>query len=96
MKHYTVKPTKKQLEIMKQYWEKFNLEQSIFWNKTQEIQEAMSKETGIDNLEFFTCDGEWCGIGNVPRTMKLIQSDELEPTKERRLEMLKEGKPYTY
>ena len=36
----------------------------------------MAKKTGIENLEFFFCDNEIVGIGNVERTMRLIHDVE--------------------
>jgi len=36
----------------------------------------MAKKTGIENIEFFFCDNEIVGIGNVERTMRLIHDVE--------------------
>jgi len=41
----------------------------------------MSKETGIVDLEFIQDSmfgGEWVGVGNVDRTMSLLQGETLE------------------
>lgn len=73
MKSYKIKPTKKQLAIMKLYWDMFQTEQAILWGKMAELEKGMSRETGIKDLEFFNSDGEFVGIGNGSRTMKLIQ-----------------------
>jgi hypothetical protein len=37
-----------------------------------DIEKKMAKETGIEDIEFFFCDGDLAGIGNTSRTMKLI------------------------
>lgn len=76
-KNYKIKPTKKQLRIMKAYWEKFQIEQDVFWGRMSELEKEMSRETGIKGLEFFhdqSCTG-WVGIGNADRTIKLLQFD---------------------
>jgi len=38
----------------------------------------MEKATGIKGIEFFWCDGEIAGIGNMSRTLPLIHDTELE------------------
>jgi hypothetical protein len=78
MKRYIVKPNKKQLDIIKLHWAMFNAEETLFWVKMGELEEKMSKETGIPHLEFFNSDGDWCGVGNADRTMKLLQRNILE------------------
>ena len=37
------------------------------------IEMWMERETGIKGIEFFACDGDYVGVGNGDRTMKLIQ-----------------------
>ena len=78
MKGYIVKPNKKQLEIIKLHWDMFKAEETLFWAKMGELEKKMSKETGIKELEFFNSDGDWCGVGNADRTMKLLQHNILE------------------
>lgn len=77
-KTYKINPTKKQLGIMKLYWDMFQAEYNIFWGRIGELEKAMSKETGIKDLEFFQSDGDWCGIGNGERTMRLIHGEDLK------------------
>lgn len=77
-KNYTIKPTKKQLLIIKKYWRAFQAEYDTFLNHVIGFEEAMSGETGIKDLEFFNSEGDYCGVGNIERTMKLIQRDKLE------------------
>jgi len=77
-KTYKINPTKKQLAIMKFYRDMFQVEYNIFWGRIGELEKEMSKKTGIKDLEFFQCDGDWCGIGNGERTMKLIHGENLK------------------
>ena len=69
---YTVKPTKKQLRIIKLYWKKLNEIENEFYSRIQELEEQLSHEVGINGIEFFACDNEYVGIGNADKTMKLI------------------------
>lgn len=78
MKKYPLKPSKKQLGIMSLYFKILEQEEIIFLNKVCYLERKMSKETGIEGLEFFRFDGEFIGVGNVSRTLKLIQADELK------------------
>jgi hypothetical protein len=53
----------------------------FFWENVQSAEKWMRKETGIKDLEFIKdemCGGEWIGIGNVARTCRLYQREELE------------------
>jgi len=77
-KKYPVKPTKKQLGIMKKYWAMLQTELSLFSSKAGQLEKDMSDATKIDDLEFFSVDSEFVGIGNYDRTLKLIQREELE------------------
>jgi predicted RNase H-like nuclease (RuvC/YqgF family) len=78
MKKYTIKPTKEQLRIIKSYWEKLQEILDENYSKISNLEEDLSKATKIKDLEFFQCDNEYVGVGNVYRTMKLIQRKELE------------------
>ena len=80
-KKYKVIPTKEQLDIIKRYWKMFKVEEDIFWGKIGELEKGVAKDTGIKDLEFIKDDmmgGEWMGIGNVSRSLKLLQREELE------------------
>lgn len=78
-KTYTLKPTKKQLKIMKLYWAVLQDEINIFNGKIGKFEKEMSEGTKIDDLEFFLSEyGYYCGIGNADRTMNLIHAHELE------------------
>ena len=80
-KHYTVKPTKTQLKILKHYWERMVGEHNYFLQYVSNLEEEMSMKTGIKGLEFFLSDGYYAGIGNIDRTMPLIQEDKLRRKK---------------
>lgn len=77
-KTHTLKPTKKQLEIMKLYWAMLQQEEVHFQARVFEMERSLSNATGLEDLIFFKCAGEFCGIGNESRTMKLIHNIELE------------------
>lgn len=77
-KVYKIKPTKKQLAIMKLYWDMFQAEQSILWARIGELEKEMSKKVGIEELEFFQCDNDWVGIGQGKREMRLIHGEDLK------------------
>jgi len=77
-KTYTLKPTKKQLEVMKKYWRFLQDAEEQFFKFVNVIEQDMQKVTGITDVEFFRCDGDYVGIGNAERTMSLIQQEELE------------------
>jgi len=77
-KKYPIKPTEKQLEVMKLYWAMLQTEISLFYGKVGKLERDMSDGTLIDGLEFFQVDNDFVGIGNYDRTMNLIQREELE------------------
>ena len=67
---YTVKPPSKR--VLKKYWDELEVAENHFYEWVGSIEAKMEKETGIKGIEFFMCDGSYCGIGNVDKTMKLI------------------------
>jgi hypothetical protein len=77
-KIYKINPTKKQLAIMKLYWDMFQAEQSNLWIRIGELEREMSKKTGIEELEFFQDDNDWVGIGQGNREMRLIYGEDLK------------------
>jgi len=70
---YSITPTKKQKTIIKTYWKSLQDFENMYFSAVQNLEKLMSKETGIKDLEFFSCDGAYVGVGNADRTMKLIQ-----------------------
>lgn len=77
-KKYPIKPTEKQLEVMKMYWAMLKIELSLFYGRVGQLERDMSDATMIDGLEFFQVDNDFVGVGNYDRTLKLIQREELE------------------
>ena len=71
-----IKPTKKQMKILKEGWKQMKMDYDTFWGLVSLTEEWMEKETGIEGLEFFQCDNDFVGIGNSSRTIDLIQMEE--------------------
>lgn len=79
MKKYKLKPSKKQLKIFQKFWKEHNKIRNEFYGKEYTLEKEMNKKfNDLGTLEFFNCDGECVGIGNVERSMKLLQRDKLE------------------
>ena len=76
-KCYKIKKTSKLIKQLKPFWAKFEIIEGQFYKNIQALEGYMAKATGIKDIEFFKSDIEWCGIGNVSRTMPLIQQEEL-------------------
>ncbi len=70
--------TKKQLKIMRKHWKLFQEIRGAFFKNVYNIETNMSKECGIENMEFFMVDNDYVGIGNGDRTMKLVHDTELQ------------------
>ena len=49
-----------------------------YYSRLNELENNLQHETRIKDIEFFFCDNECAGIGNLERTMKLIHAEELE------------------
>jgi hypothetical protein len=75
---YPIEPTEKQLEVMKLYWAMLQEELNNHYVRVAQLEMKMWRDTGINDLMFFQCDGDYVGIGDVNRTMKLIQQEELK------------------
>ena len=76
-----IKVDKELIIKLKPYWNQLQNIENEFYRKVYKLEKEMSKEVGIKNLEFFMCDNSHVGIGNLDRTMRLIQRDELEKEK---------------
>jgi len=72
MKKYKIVPTKEQEKIIKCYWEKFVEIENEYYARLNDLEKDLARETGIKDIEFFFCDNECVGVGNIDRTMKLI------------------------
>ena len=73
-----IKVTKSLIKKLRPYWHEFELLHEEFLGKTYQLEQKMSKDLEINDLEFFQCDGDYCGIGNVNRTLPLILAEKLE------------------
>lgn len=77
-KKYKIKVTKKLLRQLRPFWQEVRKVRDRYDLKLRKLEEEMAKKTGIKNIEFFFCDNEIAGIGNVERTMPLIHDREIE------------------
>lgn len=77
-KQYKIKVDKKLIKKLKPYWEKYHNIHDEFLGQLHDLEKEMSREVGIKDLEFFMCDGYYCGIGTFNREMRLIHDSELE------------------
>lgn len=73
-----IKITPKILRILKAYTRLFKKIEGKYYSSIDKLEKQMRKETGIKDIEFFFCDGEFSGIGNNERTMELIDRYKLE------------------
>lgn len=69
------KLTKQQLISCQRIWKKLRILQDQYMDEVQFLECELAEKTGIDDIEFFWCDG-WAGIGNASSTIKLIQPNE--------------------
>jgi len=77
-KEHKIKVTGKLLKQLKPFWRELQKIRDDYNIKVVGLEKEMAKKTGIVNIEFFFCDNEIAGIGNVERTMRLIPDTELE------------------
>jgi len=73
-----IKVNKELINKLKPYYEKYEKLTNKYWGEINLLEKEMSLRLKIEGLEFFHCDGDFAGIGNVERTMKLIHREELE------------------
>jgi len=78
MKKYQIQITKELINKLKPFWKKYETISNKYWDGITKLEMKMSKEMGIEEMEFFFVDNECAGIGNVARTMKLIQREKLQ------------------
>lgn len=70
--------TKSEIKKLKKYWKQLQKLQNDFDFRIGGLERAMQYDLKMKDLEFFMSDGGYCGIGNIPRTIKLIHAEELE------------------
>jgi len=73
-----IKVTRKLLKQLKPFWQELQKIRDDYNIKAVGLERSMAKKTGIENIEFFSCDNDIVGIGNVERTLRLIHDTELE------------------
>ena len=78
MKHYKYKTTPQLIKKLKSYWVNFRLIEDEYWESIKELEDKMSKELKIPEMEIFHSDGGVVGIGNAPRSLQLIHRESLE------------------
>lgn len=86
-KKYKIKVTKKLFKQVKLFWKELQKIRDSYNIKVSDLERKMAKKTGIENIEFFSCDNDIVGIGNVERTMRLINDVELEGCKVKKLKL---------
>jgi hypothetical protein len=75
---YKIKLTKEQIPKLKPYIKAYRELEDEFYGKVFKLERKMSKEFNIIDMEFFISDNEMVGIGNVERTMGLINIETIE------------------
>ena len=73
-----MKPTTKQLKIMREYWEKLQSAQGKFLGEVRRLENLMSRDCMIKDMEFFMVDNDYVGIGDGARKLELTQREKLD------------------
>ena len=73
-----IKLKKTLIKKLKSYWKQLGELEDDFRNKVDILEKIMQENINIPGIEFFMVDGDYVGIGNATRTVKLIHSFELE------------------
>jgi hypothetical protein len=76
-----IKVDKKLLKKLKPYWKEAILLECEYIGKLYSLEQKMSIESGIKDLEVFFSDGTMVGIGDYNRKMRLIHAEEIESGK---------------
>ena len=58
---------------VKKYWKELEELEDMFYQQLEILENKISKEIRIKDIEFFWCDNNIVGIGNISKTMELIQ-----------------------
>lgn len=72
------KYTLKQKKVASKYWKILQDYLNIHYKHIRQIEADMQMESGIEDLEFFACDNDYVGIGDVSRDYPLLKDKELE------------------
>ena len=69
---YKIKPTKEQMKFIRSCWKELQRVEDLFFETVALLESQMELETGIKGIEFFRVDGEYVGVGNIDRTIALL------------------------
>jgi len=78
MKPKKRKLNKKQMYWVRHYWNNLQKIQEDYWSKVNIVEACMAEDTGIPDIEFIWVNNAIIGVGNVSKTIELIQTDEME------------------
>jgi len=78
MSNYKIKVDKELINKLKKYHIVMTELEDIYYRSLGKLEELMEKDTKIEGIYFFRCDGEYVGIGNYDTTMPLIHTEQLE------------------
>ena len=77
-KEYKYPKTKKLINQLKKYYTVLRLIEDEYFESIKELEEKITKETGIKDIEIIISEDGIIGIGNAHRTMELVHIEELE------------------
>jgi thiamine kinase-like enzyme len=78
MNKYSIKVNKKLIEKLKPYWKELVRIENRYYKEIGKLEDKIGKKINIEDIEFFHIDGEYIGIGNYSKTMRLIHREELK------------------
>lgn len=78
MKKYKIKKSKELIKKLNPYWIKFQKIEKKYYIAIYKLEEEMSKDLKIKDMEIFFCDNGAVGVGNVNRTMELIRREDFK------------------
>lgn len=73
-----IKLTKKQIDIVNSKWRKLKTLEALFYRCVAILEKEMEKDTGVKGIEFVTDGGGYLGVGDISRTMDLIQGEDIK------------------
>jgi hypothetical protein len=69
--------SKELIHNLKPYWKEAKKIENKYWAEINRLEELAKDRLKVD-IEFFHVDGSMAGIGDYPRTIKLITAEQLE------------------
>lgn len=73
-----MKPSKKQLQIIKESWKKMKEYEQTFYDLVEGIEKDMCYRTKIKGIEFVTDGGGYFGVGTSDKKLDLLQAEDLK------------------